>query len=143
MAGSVLVVSEDLVEADRWARWLEGAGFLAVMCAGPRLRHDCPRVDGRPCLLREAVAAAVVADDPLQGAIDPVEPSCTRLPDDGTTIRVEGDRLVAWSGGSRTDLGPLTRQGLIGALSRVVSVQTRGRCVAASPKSRRPRGAAG
>jgi hypothetical protein len=119
MAGSVLVVSEDLLEADRWAQWLEGAGFLVVMCAGPRLRKDCPRVDGRPCLLREAVEAAVIGDGPLQGASDPVELSCTRLPDDGTTIRVEGNRLVAWSDGSRTELGPLTRLGLVGALNRM------------------------
>jgi hypothetical protein len=113
---TVLIVSEDLVEADRWAGWLERAGFLTVMCAGPRLRHDCPRLDGASCLLREAVDAAVIAVPPLEG--DAPGGSCTRLPDDGSTIRVEGGYIVASTGDGANNVH-LTKLGMIDAVTSV------------------------
>jgi hypothetical protein len=119
VAGSVLVVNEDLVEADRWAAWLEEAGFLTVLCAGPHLRPECPRLHGASCILREAVDAAVIAVAQLSMGSPRLEGSCTRLPDDGSTIRIQDGRLMASIDGVGAELGPLTKRTLIVAVRRL------------------------
>jgi hypothetical protein len=121
---TALVVTPDLAELDRLARWLEAAGFLTVACAGPRLRATCPGLDGGLCLLRDAVDVAVVALPAASGS-DPLdetpEASCTNSPDDGTTIFVDGSGMIVTRNGDHERLGPLTKRSLVEAVQYVLS----------------------
>jgi hypothetical protein len=124
MIRTALVVSSDLVELDRWAGWLEAAGFLTVGCAGPRLRPSCPRLQGEHCVLRDAVDVAVVAapgdrDAVVLEAIP--EASCTALPDNGTTILIDESGAMRTVRGSLEHLGPLTERALLEAVEGVLT----------------------
>jgi hypothetical protein len=118
---AALVVTPDLAELDRWAQWLEAAGFLTVTCSGPRLRQSCPRLEGTRCLLRGAVDVAVVAIPSMKTADEPPEASCTTIPDDGTTIFVDQSGILGTSSRKLERPSPLTKRKLIEAVERVLS----------------------
>ena len=97
-SASALIVSEDSSRASRWAQWLEQVGFITLTCQGPDLAWQCPRLEGQRCPRRELADVAVVELGP------PVwtEPhggwtarSCTKLPDDGSTVFVHQPHLEA------------------------------------------------
>jgi hypothetical protein len=118
---AALVVTPDLAELDRWAQWLEAAGFLTVACAGPRLRANCPPLEGGRCLLRDAVEVAVVAIPSTRGKDTVPEASCTTSPDDGTTVFVDQSGILGTSNGMLERPSPLTKQSLITAVKRALS----------------------
>jgi hypothetical protein len=121
---SALVVTADLAELDRLAQWLEAAGFLTVACAGPRLRTNCPRLDGERCVLRDAVDVAVVAMPSASGSgpmDETPEASCTTAPDNGTTIFVDGSGVVVTRNGAHERLRPLTKRSLVEAVEYALS----------------------
>ncbi|HEX6581910.1 MAG TPA: hypothetical protein VF195_13735 [Actinomycetota bacterium] len=76
-----LVVTPSLERAGLWSGWLRSAGYMSLSCAGPGLTHDCPRLRGAICPLRQAVSLAVVDVNS-----DPSAQCCTILPDDGSTV---------------------------------------------------------
>lgn len=104
-----LVVTDDPGRLDRWTAWLELAGFETTTCEGPGITFNCPRVYGGRCARREMVDVAVVdieCDDDAR--------SCTKMPDDGSTV------LVRRGGTAEPD-----RHGLMGAVHDVTSrIQT-------------------
>jgi hypothetical protein len=119
---TALVVTPDLAELDRWAQWLEAAGFLTVACAGPRLRTSCPRLDGERCMLRDAVDVAVVA---MASGSNPgdehPEASCTTSPDDGTTVFVEGSGILGAPNDAPQHITALSKHALVQAVEHVLS----------------------
>lgn len=80
---NVLIVGKEPARFRCWAAWLEEAGCNVLICPGPRLTWDCPRLDGEPCPRRELADVAVVRV-PIDGWGE--EALCTRVPDDGTTV---------------------------------------------------------
>jgi hypothetical protein len=93
MTPSVLVMGDDPTLTEEWAGWLEDEGFLTVGCPGPHVRERCPRLDGERCVLREVVDVAVagVSSRSAQEWFGwRPERHCTRLPDDGRTVLVDG-----------------------------------------------------
>jgi hypothetical protein len=99
-----LVVTPNLERAGLWSGWLRGAGYTSLSCVGPGLTHDCPRLRGAICALRQAVSLAVVDVNS-----DPSAERCTILPDDGSTVsfglvgstRDQRSRLMELVGASR------------------------------------------
>jgi hypothetical protein len=119
---AALVVTPDLAELDRWAQWLEATGFLTVACAGPRLRAYCPRLEGGRCLLRDAVDVAVVAIPATRDKDTAPEASCTTSPDNGTTVFVDPTGILGASNGLLERSSPLSKQTLIEAVKRTLSL---------------------
>jgi hypothetical protein len=78
-----LVVTPDLERAGVWSGWLRRAGYISLSCVGPGLTHDCPRLRGEACPLRQAASLAAIDVDS-----DPSAERCTTLPDDGSTISI-------------------------------------------------------
>lgn len=88
-----LIVSYDGARAARWGVWLEQAGFFTTTCPGLYLSNQCPRFNGEPCPRRELVEVAVVdldSAEPAQLCGDWAQRTCTKLPDDGSTVFVHG-----------------------------------------------------
>lgn len=88
---SALIVSEDAVKTSQWCAWLEQAGFASFSCPGPRLAWQCLRLHGEPCPRRELADVAVVdvqSFDPIESSGGYAETSCTKLPDDRSTVFV-------------------------------------------------------
>jgi hypothetical protein len=105
------VVTDDPARAERWAAWLEHAGFETFACPGPGVAWNCPRVYGGRCVRREMVDAAVV-----DLACDEEASNCTTVPDDGTTV------FVRSGGAAEPDLAGLVRA-VAGVGERVVTVE--------------------
>jgi CheY-like chemotaxis protein len=87
----VLVVSDDLLKAQRWTEWLGEEGFSVTTCPGTHVIGNCPRLEGNACSWREEADLAVVdvlpsPDVELYGEWP--EPACTKLRDDGRTVFV-------------------------------------------------------
>ena len=124
MFRTALVVTEDLVELARLTDWLERGGFIPVACAGPRLRDRCPRTEGAPCLLRDAVDVAVVGTLSLQRTdphSKPISIDCTKMPDDGTTVFVGQGGVHVIIGDRQERLGGLHEDALMDAVDYVRS----------------------
>ena len=96
-----LVVSGDPDTRDRWTHWLARAGLEILSCRGPTARLPCPRLDGRPCPLREIADLAVV-DVGATGS-GPLARACTKRRDDGATLFVD-DRVIEVGSGGRIRL---------------------------------------
>ncbi len=119
MFRSALVVTEDLAQLARWTDWLERAGVAVATCPGPAVRGRCPRMEAKPCPLREAVQIAVVGTRSIEGGRWTKRPErrCTRVPDDGTTVFVDEFGVQATVGGTLHRIGQATDWTLVSVAS--------------------------
>jgi hypothetical protein len=118
-----LIVSEDSAKIDRWALWLEDEGFAVSTCPGPHVSANCPRLDGSPCSIREAVDFAVIDVHPL-GASELyggwAERSCTKIPDDGRSVFVHTPRIETSFRENGVHVGyRVSKDSLLAAIRRV------------------------
>lgn len=110
---NVLIVGKEPARFRRWGAWLEQAGCSVLICPGPRLTWDCPRLDGEPCPRRELADVAVV-EVPVDSWGE--EALCTRVPDDGTTVLLADSDISRWSRERGIELSEPTPALMMGAV---------------------------
>lgn len=95
VAARVICVGSDTARVHRWASWLAAQGYETGTCAGYEATEGCPRLEGRPCEIREWADVAVldVSRDSVFQLSSGRTVVCSRLEDDGRAVIVHGAEL--------------------------------------------------
>jgi hypothetical protein len=115
LKGMTLVVSDDIWTLTRWTNWLGEAGFSAIPCTGPDVQRGCPRLEGEPCMAREAADVAIIdighAEDPSATDLGRV---CVKATGPSPAVFFDEPRSVMEVGEFRATLpGPLDDRTLV------------------------------